>query len=92
VRVSDTYAAERVLERWRRRHPEQVAAIFVDGKRFEDQARRDRRLLLERLEREASYLRTFAAEAEAEGQPADAEQYRRGAEQLRRALDQARAR
>jgi len=89
VRVGDTYAAERVLARWRRQFPREIAAIFVDGAPVEDQARRERRLLLERLEREVAYLTSFAAEAEAEGQPEDARQYRRCAEQLLVTLRQA---
>jgi len=89
VRVADVYAAERLLARWRREHPQDVIAIFIDGAPTEDQARRDRRLFIERLAREVAYLTSFAAEAEAEGQPEDARQYRRCADQLRLTLRQA---
>jgi hypothetical protein len=89
LRVHDVYEAERLLLAWRRRYPNDAAAVFVDGALAEDQARRERRLLLERVAREVSYLVSFAEQAEAEGQPEDAAQYRRCAEQLRVTLRRA---
>jgi hypothetical protein len=86
ARVRDTFAAQRLLARWRKAHPEDVVVIFVDGAPIEDQARREKRLFRERVAREASYLAAFAEESEAEGHPEDAEQYRRSAEPLRKVL------
>ena len=91
TRVRDTADAERLVGNWRQRYPREVAAIFVDGAPAEDRAQRERRLLLERISREISYLIAFAADAEAEGQPDDARQYRRCAEQLAITLRDAKA-
>jgi hypothetical protein len=76
VFVPDPWLAERILARWRREHPDQAQALFMDGRLQEDEDRKRQRQEHERVLRESRYFEGLAVEAQREDKPGREAYYR----------------